>query len=153
MKKIILVFIFLFQFTICHPKETLEIKKLPHKDALIEKIYKLDNGNFIYVEQWQRGDIIWEYDIKTNKFTEISKVWNFIALASNCEMIKGINIYFATILEYWFAGGTKIDYPEIRIFNLYETKPWRDSDIGISPDMAYAKEWCTIIKPYYIVGN
>ena len=72
MKKIILVFIFLFQFTICHPKETLEIKKLPHKDALIERIYKLDSGNFIYVEQWQRGDIIWEYDIKTNKLDNSS---------------------------------------------------------------------------------
>ena len=43
MKKIILVFIFLFQFTICPPKETLEIKTLAHKEALIEIIYKLDS--------------------------------------------------------------------------------------------------------------
>ena len=127
-------------------------KTSPHKDALIERIYKLDNGNFIYVEQWQRGDIIWEYDIKTNKFTEISKVWNFIALASNCEMIKGFNIYF-TILEYWFAGGTKIDYPEIRIFNLYETKPWRTLTLEFLQIWPMPKKWCTIIKPYYIVGN
>ena len=58
-----------------------------------------------------------------------------------------------TILEYWFAGGTNIDYPEIRIFDLYERRPWRDTDIGITPDMDYANEWCTIIKPYYMVGN
>ena len=76
-----------------------------------------------------------------------------IDLASKCEMIQGHNIYFATTLEYWFAGGTKIDYPEIRIFHLYERRPWRDTDIGITPDMAYANEWCTIIKPYYMIGN
>ena len=68
-------------------------------------------------------------------------------------MIQGHNIYFATTLEYWFAGGTKIDYPEIKIFHLYERRPWRDTDIGITPDMAYANEWCTIIKPYYMIGN
>ena len=78
---------------------------------------------------------------------------NFIDLASKCEMIQRQNIYFATTLEYWFAGGTNIDYPEIRIFDLYERRPWRDTDIGITPDMAYANEWCTIIKPYYMIGN
>ena len=153
MKKIIVFFLLLFQFTISHSNEILKIKKLPHKDANIERIYKLDNENFIYIEQYERGDIIWEYDAKANKFNEISKVWNFIDLASKCEMIQGQNIYFATTLEYWFAGGTNIDYPEIRIFDLYERRPWRDTDIGITPDMAYANEWCTIIKPYYMIGN
>ena len=49
-------------------------------------------------------------------------------------MIDNQNIYFANSLEYWFAGGNNIDYPEIRIFELYEPKPWRDTDIGIAPD-------------------
>ena len=60
------------------------------------------------------------------------------------------NIYFANSLEYWFAGGNNIDYPEIRIFELYEPKPWRDTDIGIAPDMDYAKKYCSIVTPYYI---
>ena len=51
---------------------------------------------------------------------------------------------------YWFAGGNNIDYPEIRIFELYEPKPWRDTDIGIAPDMDYAKKYCTIVTPYFI---
>ena len=59
-------------------------------------------------------------------------------------------IYFANSLEYWFAGGNNIDYPEIRIFELYEPKPWRDTDIGIAPDMDYAKRYCSIVTPYYI---
>ena len=71
MKKIIVFFLLLFQFTISHPSEILKIKKLPHKDANIERIYKLDNENFIYIEQYERGDIIWEYDAKANKFNEI----------------------------------------------------------------------------------
>ena len=65
-------------------------------------------------------------------------------------MVEGHNIYFANILEYWFAGGTIIDYPEIRIFNLYEPNPWRNTDLGISPDMSYAKEYCDFYKPYFI---
>ena len=66
-------------------------------DAEIEKIYKLDDGKFIYIEQWGRGDVIWEYDPGKDKFREISKVWAFIDLASKCEMVDGHNIYFANI--------------------------------------------------------
>ena len=120
MKKIIIIYVLLFQFTTSHSGEILKIEKLPYKEANIERIYKLENGNFIYIEQMERGDIIWEYDTKANKFNELSNVWNFIDLASKCEMIREGNIYFATILEYWFAGGTNIDYPEIRIFDLYK---------------------------------
>ncbi len=40
--------------------------------------------------------------------------------------------------------------PEIRIFNLYEPNPWRNTDLGISPDMSYAKEYCDFYKPYFI---
>ena len=59
------------------------------------------------------------YDPEKDKFREISKIWAFIDLASKCEMVDGYNIYFANILEYWFAGGTRIDDPEIRIFDLF----------------------------------
>ncbi len=131
-------------------QEILKITKLPYENAEIEKIYKLDNGKFIYIEQYARGNIIWEYDPKNDQFKKISEVWTFIDLASTCEWIDENNIYFANILEYWFAGGLNIDYPEIRIFDLYEPEPWRDNDLGISPDMKYAKENCTFYKPYYI---
>ena len=128
----------------------LEVTKLPYKDAEIEKIYKLDDGKFIYIEQWGRGDVIWEYDPEKDKFREISKIWAFIDLASKCEMVDGYNIYFANILEYWFAGGTRIDNPEIRIFDLYEPKPWRVTDLGITPDMNYANSYCDFYQPYYV---
>ena len=62
------------------------------------------------------------------------------------EYIKKDNIYFATNLEYWFGGGTNIDYPEIRIFDLYEPKPWRDSDLRITPDIEYAEQRCKFYK-------
>ena len=64
-------------------------------------------------------------------------------------MVDGYNIYFANILEYWFAGGNNIDYPEIRIFDLYERKPWRNNDLGIAPSMKYAKNYSNFYKPYF----
>ena len=148
-KKIFLFLLTFFFFT-QSSFAILKVTKLPYKDAQIERIYKLDNGKYIFIEQWGRGDVIWEYDPLKDKFKEISKVWTFIEFATKCEMIDSENIYFANSLEYWFAGGNNIDYPEIRIFELYEPKPWRDTDIGIAPDMDYAKKYCTIVKPYYI---
>ena len=154
LKKIKITFIILSKIIVLLSLTTnsyaiLEVKKKPYDDAEIEKIYKLDNGKFIYIEQFVRGHIIWEYNPETDKFKEISKVWTFIDLASKCEMVEGHNIYFANILEYWFAGGTIIDYPEIRIFSLYEPNPWRNTDLGISPDMSYAKKYCNFYTPYY----
>ena len=148
--KIFLLVITIFIFLINSSHAILEVKKLPYEDAEIEKIYKLDNGKFIYIEQFVRGHIIWEYDPEKDEFKEISKVWSFIDLASKCEMVDGHNIYFANILEYWFGGGTIIDDPEIRIFDLYDESPWRDTDLGITPSMNYAEEFCTFYKPYYI---
>ena len=77
---------------------------------------------------------------------EISVVHNFIALAEKCEFIKKNNIYFAQNREYWFGGGAIIDNAQIRIFELYDKTPWRDSDLGITPDMEYAKQWCKFYK-------
>ena len=73
-------------------------------------------------------------------------VFNFIALAEKCEFIKKNNIYFAQNREYWFGGGAIIDNAQIRIFELYDKTPWRDSDLGITPDMEYAKQWCKFYK-------
>ncbi len=96
MQKIKLITFVLFFFILTKSSfAILEITKLPYKDAEIEKIYKLDDGKFIYIEQWGRGDVIWEYDPEKDKFREISKVWAFIDLASKCEMVDGYNIYFA----------------------------------------------------------
>ena len=120
----ILIFILTFFILTNSSFAILKVTKLPHKNAEIERIYKLDSGKFIFIEQFVRGHIIWEYDQKLDKFKEIAGVWGFIDLASKCEQIKSKDIYFATTLEYWFAGGTNIDYPEIRIFELYEPNPW-----------------------------
>ena len=50
-------------------------------------------------------------------------------------------------LEYWFNGGTNIDFQAIRIFSLDNPKPYNDNYLGISPSMSYAKEWYTFYKP------
>ena len=121
-------------------------KKLPFKLDNIQSIYKLNNGNKIYIEQYERGDRIWEEDTVSDKINNISFVWSFISLAENCEGIENENIYFAVNLEYYLGGGTKIDNPQIRIFALNEPKPWRDSDLGIVYNMDSVKDICTFYK-------
>jgi hypothetical protein len=37
---------------------------LPFDKSHLEKTYQLDNGNIIYIEQYERGDRIWKYQIK-----------------------------------------------------------------------------------------
>ena len=117
-------------------------KKLPFNLDDIENIYRLDNGNKIYIEQYERGDRIWEENIVTSEITNISFVWNFIVLAKECEGIKEKNIFFANNLEYYLGGGTNIDNPQIRIFSLYDPSPWRDSDLGLVPNMDWAEQFC-----------
>ena len=115
---------------------------LPFDTSQLEKLYLLDNGNIIYIEQYERGDRIWEKDISTGEIINISFVWNFIALAKSCEGIKEENIYFATNLEYYLGGGSNIDNAQIRIFSLHDPSPWRDSDLGIVPNMEWTRQWC-----------
>ena len=137
MKFLIHLLLFLIYPTIIFAND----KKLPFNLDNVQNIYKLNNGNKIYVEQYERGDRIWEEDIY-NKINNISFVWSFISLAERCEGIENENIYFAANLEYYLGGGTKIDNPQIRIFSLYEPKPWRDTDLGIIHSMESVKNIC-----------
>ena len=114
---------------------------LPHKDFTIKQSYKLDNGNTIYVEPTGVNDAIWELNRRTGLFTKKAIVWNFIALAKKCETIDEPNIYFAQNKEYYLGGGID-ENPHIRIFSLNNKKPWRDSDLGIVPNMDWTKQWC-----------
>ena len=120
--------------------------KIPFKKENIKAIYKINNGNLIYIQSFERGDRIWELEKNSKELIEISIVFNFIALAEKCEFIKKDNIYFAQNREYWFGGGAVINNAQIRIFELYDKTPWRDSDLGITPDIEYAKQWCKFYK-------
>ena len=138
-----LVFFFIFLFlVIAKAEEKKTIKILPFNNSNLQSSYVLDNGKEIYIEQFERGDRIWEYNSDDQSFKELTFVWSFIALAKNCEGIKEKNIYFASNLEYYLGGGTNIDNPQIRIFSLNDPSPWRDSDLGIVPDMSWAKQFC-----------
>ena len=114
---------------------------LPFDKSTLEQTYKLDNGNTIYIEQTGMNDAIWEKDLKTNKINKIAHVWSFIALAKSCESIDEKDIYFAQNKEYYLMGGID-EEPTIRIFDLHNKHPWRDSDLGIVPNMEWTKQWC-----------
>ena len=74
---------------------------------------------------------------------------NFIALAKWCEGINKKNIYFAQNREYWLGGGAIIDYAQIRVFNIYDSSPWRDSDLGIVDNMKSAEDSCEFYDPIF----
>ena len=63
-------------------------KVLPFDYSNLQSSYVLDNGKEIYIEQFERGDRIWEYNSDNRSFKELSFVWSFIALAKNCEGIQ-----------------------------------------------------------------
>ena len=84
--------------------------------------------------------------MKTKTYNQVAFIWNFISLAKNCEGINEKNIYFAQNLEYWLGGGAIIDDAQIRIFSLKDPSPWRDSDLGIVPNMNWAKQQCSFYK-------
>ena len=133
---------FFFTAFLANATEIPSINNLPFDKLNLQSSYLLDNGNKIFIEQFERGDRIWEYNSQDQSFKELTFVWNFIGLAKYCEGIKEKNIYFANNLEYYLGGGTNIDNPQIRIFSLNDTSPWRDSDLGIVPDMNWAKQFC-----------
>ena len=122
--------------------EAWSIKNFPFNSANLQSSYTLDDGDKIYIEQFERGDRIWKYDVKNQTFKKLAFIWNFITLVKNCEGISEKDIYFATNLEYYLGGGTKIDNPQIRIFSLDDPSPWRDSDLGIVPNIDWAKQFC-----------
>ena len=141
MGKFLIAAIFIFFW------KTLAItENIPFNESSIKKSYKLTNGDIIFIEQYERGNRIWKKDMKTKTYNQVAFIWNFISLAKNCEGINEKDIYFAQNLEYWLGGGAKIDDPQIRIFSLKDPSPWRDSDLGIVPNMNWAKQQCSFYK-------
>jgi len=120
--------------------------KFPYQGFVIQDVYQLDNGKEIYIEQRGTNDTIWEKDEITGELKLISHVWFFIALAKTCPDVDLKNVYFAQNKEHYLMGGID-ENSHIRIFDLYNPKPWRDSDLGIVPNMDWAKEWCEFYKP------
>ena len=112
------------------------------------KSFKIEENKFIYVTQGDFNQFIFEYDTKANTIKEISIIWNFIALAKECEGIDQKNIYFAQNKEYYLMGGWN-ENPDIRIFDLYNPQPWHDNYLNIVPSMNYVGNFCKFYEPMY----
>ena len=75
-----------------------------------------------------------------SKIRYISKEFSF---NESIDYLQGESFFIEdNNLEYYLGGGTNIDNPQIRIFSLNDPSPWRDSDLGIVPNMKWAKEYC-----------
>ena len=109
---------------------------------------EIEENKFIYVAQSDFHQFIFEYDRTSNTIKQISIVWNFIALAKECEGIDEKNIYFAQNKEYYLMGGWNED-PTIRIFNLYNPQPGHSNYLDIVPSMTWANGWCKFYIPLF----
>ena len=144
----LLIFLLISSYAYSNEVDFYKIK-LPFKTSQVQAVYQLDNGNIIYIQRYERGDRIWEKKEDSNELKEISYLFSFIALARECESLNERDIYFGQNREYWLGGGAKIDYAQIRVFDLYDPSPWRDSDLGIVPDMKHAKYICNFYEPIF----
>ena len=124
------------------------------------KSFKIEENKFIYVAQGDFNQFIFKFDRTANTIKLISSVWNFIALAKECEGIDEKNIYFAQNKEYYLMGGWDED-PTIRIFDLYTQQPGHSNYLDIVPSMTWANTWCKfylplfekVEKPYMLRGS
>ena len=146
MKLFLVIFFFYFN-TLLADTIDLDDINLPFEKKNLEYIYKLENNDLIFIENFERGNRLWTKKPHSIDLNEISFLFNFISLAKNCETIKNKNIYFGQNREYWLGGGAIIDDAQIRIFDLYDKSPWRDSDLGIVPNMKWANQFCKFYKP------
>ena len=112
------------------------------------KSFKIEENKFIYIAQGDFYQFIFEYDRIANTIKQISIVWNFIALAKECEGIDQKNIYFAQNKEYYLMGGWN-ENPDIRIFDLYNPQPWHDNYLEIVPSMNYVGNFCKFYEPMF----
>ena len=145
--KLFLVIFFFYSNTLLADTIVLDDINLPFKKKNLENIYKLENNDLILIENFERGNRLWMKKSNSIDINEISFLFNFISLAKNCETIKNKNIYFGQNREYWLGGGAIIDNAQIRIFDLYDKSPWRDSDLGIVPNMKWPNQFCEFYKP------
>ena len=81
MSNFIKILIFFFIVFLVKAEEVSTIKNLPFNKSNLQSSYLLDNGKEIYIEQFERGDRIWEYNSQDQSFIELTFVWNFIGLA------------------------------------------------------------------------
>ena len=159
-KILVLLFSVIFYFLNVEAEENVAKREVMKENFHNVKSFKIEENKFIYVAQDDFHQFIFEYDKTANTIKQISIVWNFIALAKECEGIDQKNIYFAQNKEYYLMGGWDED-PAIRIFDLYNPQPGHNNYLDIVPSMTWANTWCKfyiplfekVEKPYMLRGS
>ena len=130
MKKLLGIF-FLSLFCVNFAFADFDQSKVKKKYKIDNKILSIINNGFL--------DEVWICDISLKNCKILAKVFNFVALAKECEAINEKNIYFAQTKDYYFMGGWNEQSP-LKIFDL------KSNLLGTSPDIEYAKNFCKFKK-------
>ncbi len=123
MKKII-IFLFFFSFN--------SYADFEYGDII--KKYSLNGQEFIITQEATYQEIL-KIDPKTKERISIKGVFSFGNFAKECEMINKKPIFFASVKEYYFAGG----WPEPTYLTIFDIE---GNKLGIAPDWKYAEQFC-----------
>ena len=129
-KKVLGIVFFSF-FCVNFALAELDQSKIKKKYKIDNKILAITNNNIL--------DEVWVCNTSLKNCKILAKVFNFVALAEECEAINEKNIYFAQTKDYYFMGGWNEQSP-LKIFDL------KSNLLGTSPDMEYAKNFCKFKK-------
>ena len=92
-------------------------------------------GNEYIVTQETTFQELWKIDSKSNLKRSIKKGFSIEKFAKECDTINEKPLFFATMKEYYFAGGWA-EPTYLTIFDLNGKK------VGIAPDYEYLKSFC-----------
>ena len=125
MKKFYLIIFFIFFFN---------INGFAQKYGDVIERYFI-NGNQYLVTQEATYQELWKINTKTKQKISIKRVFSFESFAKECKMLNEKPIFFASVKEYYFAGGWA-EPKHLTIFDLNGKK------IGIAPSLKYAEQLC-----------
>ena len=98
------------------------------------KRYNVDGIEYIITQEATYQEL-WKIDLETNEKKSIKRVFSFEKFAEQCTLIAENPLFFATVKEYYFAGGWA-EPKELTIFDINGKK------VGRAPNWEYAKQFC-----------
>ena len=93
------------------------------------------NGEDYIITQEATYQELWKLNPETKQKISIKRVFSFESFAQECKMLNEKPIFFASVKEYYFAGGW-VEPKYLTIFDLNGKK------IGIAPSLKYADRLC-----------
>lgn len=141
MSKIFFVIIFLYFF------QNISSANLPFDKKNIKFTYQVKDKK-IYVVKTETLDLIYEFNEKNKKYTEINKIYNFVGYAEKCK----VDIIDKELTDV-FLGQLKLIYlntgtyeSKLLLFKMTEKKLTLENSIGAFKSVSEFNKSCKLYK-------